>query len=184
MALWKVKTLFTGTQGGAGISTMYFDGTAGTAAQANAAVGAFWTFVATSFHSSQAWTTDSGVESIDVSTGQILSLTGVTPVSGTGGSAADPLPWETQGLVQWRTGDFVAGRELRGRTFLPAMLETGNTGGLPTAGIIANSNSAAATLIASASADLVIYSLTHHVFAPVVTGVMWSQWAGLKSRRL
>lgn len=183
MALYKVKTLWSGGPGGAGVSTMWFDAAGGTAAQANTAVGAFWTTVKADVYLALSFATDSIVYTVDEATGLNIAATGVTPVTGTGSAAGDPLPYATQGLVQWRTGQYINGREIRGRTFLPGMLEANNTNGVPTTAFLGRINAAAATLIADANSDFNVYALSAHNAQTAISGTTWVNWAQLRSRR-
>lgn len=182
--MYRVRTTFSGGAGAPYLSTFYFNVIGGlTAANANAATGAFWTAVKPYIMSSTIYATDAEVAEIDIATGEVTGLVPVTPATGTGGATGDDLPTMTQGLVRWRTGTFVGGREVRGRTFLPSMGEVNSTTGVPIAAIKTAVNTAAAALIADANSDFVIYSKTHRDAVPVVSGSMWTQWAVLRSRR-
>lgn len=181
--IWKVVTRFNGTVGGPGTNTLYFDGAATTASAANAAAGAFWTSYSPFMCPPLTWATDPQVEKIDVATGGLVSITAVTPVSGAGSSGTDPGPWANQGLLQLRTGNIVGRRELRGRIFLPAVSENSNTNGVPNASYKSSVDGFGATLIAAASASLVVYSKTHTAAFHATSATTWAEWAVLRSRR-
>lgn len=183
MALYKIKTLWSGGPGGAGVSTMWFDAAGGTAAQCNSAVGTFWNAVRLVQSSTLTFTTDSIVFTVDEATGAVIGSSPVTPVTASGSAATDVLPWATQGLIQWRTGQYINGREIRGRTFIPGMLESNNASGLPMSSVQTTVNAAAAALIADANSDFQVYSLANHNAQTVTSGTMWSTWAQLRSRR-
>lgn len=184
MSLWKVRTLWTGGPGGQLVSTMYFDTSGGTAAQAVTAVGTFWNAIKASIVDDLSFATDPNVFEIDEATGQPIGLQATTPVTAGCTQSGDPLPFMTQGVLQWRTGQFINGREIRGRTFIPGMSETNATGGVPLAALQTTINTAAAALIADGNSDLQVYSLKYHNAQSVVSGTMWSQFGVLRSRRL
>ena len=92
----------------------------------------------------------------------------------------------TQGLVHWLTGDFVNGRQLRGKTFIPGLCEDDNT----TAGLMSSTcqgviaTAADALLTASGTnGPLMIYSPTNHVAEAVQANTVGTKWAVLRSRR-
>lgn len=184
MSLWKVRTIWTGGPGGQLVSTHYFDTAGGTATQAVTAVGAFWTALKSSIVDDLTYATDTAVFEIDEATGQPIGLQSVASSTAVCTQSGDPLPFMTQAVCQWRTGTFINGREIRGRTFIPGMSETNATNGVPVAGLQTTVNTAAAALIADANSTLQVYSLTHHNAQPAVSGTMWSQFGVLRSRRL
>jgi len=182
--VYRVRTNITGPAGAPWLSTMYFDVVGGlTAANANAAVGTFWTAIRAHIATGTSIATEAEVGDIDIATGELTGLFPVTPVVTTGSGATDALPFATQGLLRWRTGVFVGGREVRGRTFLPAPIEGDSVVGIPSATYISNINSAAATLLGSAVADLMIYSKKNRDAVPALSGSVWNKWAVLRSRR-
>jgi hypothetical protein len=107
----------------------------------------------------------------------------VTPETGVGGSSAEALPLTTQLLVRWRTGVFNLGRELRGKTFIPGMIEPSNdVTGAPTSAAVTGFQNAAITFAAD-SAGLGIYSRVYNMAATVASVNVWNKWAILTSRR-
>ncbi len=115
--LYRVQTVFTGVAGSPYYSTFHFSAGFGSATAAVAAAGGFWNAVDGSMFNECTWDIPGEVEVIDDSTGNIIAVENATPQSGTGGLSAQPLPPATQGLIRWRTGQFVGGREIRGKTF-------------------------------------------------------------------
>lgn len=181
--LYRVRTVFTGIAGTPYLSTMYFRTIDGTAQQAVNAVGAFWGAVDGQMHTDLLWDTDSDVEVISDATGQIVSVQSTTPVSGGGALSGDILPPATQALIRWRTGSFVGGREIRGKTFIPGLTETAATSGQVTTATLTAFETAAATLQGTANANLVVYSRANNTHAEVVSSSCWAQFAVLRSRR-
>lgn len=181
--LYRVNIVSTGVAGSPYYTTMHFLASAGTASQAATDMAGFWAVVDGYMDSSLTWDLDTEVEVIDSATGNITSVESVSPASGTGGATGDLLPPATQGLVRWRTGFFVGGREIRGKTFLPAMSEINSAEGQPATAMITGVENAATALVGSPVAQLVIYSRKNNAYAPVTSSSMWAQWAVLRSRR-
>lgn len=181
MPAHRVRTEFTGIQGSPWLSTMYF-GTVGSAADAVAAVGTFWTAVQGLMNNSVNWATLPEVEEIGVD-GTLIGIESTTPETGSGGSATDVLPPMTQALVRWRTGAVFGNRELRGRTFIPGLTESAAVDGNLDPTDAATIQTAAAALIADIDSALVIWSREHAQQILVATASVWSQFASLRSRR-
>lgn len=182
--LYRVTTEFSGplTNGG-GVSQMHFDADGGTSAAAAVAVSTFWTAINANMHSSVAWTRLGEIELLDEASLKVVGVESTDAVSSTGQFNTDPLPPATQGLVRWRTGVYIDGREIRGRTFLPGMLESNNTNGAPVASLVTNFTTAAQNLIGASGSTPVVISRANSAFAAMVTANAWSKWAQLRSRR-
>lgn len=179
----RVRTTFTGVQGSPWLSTMYFEQAAGTPQQAATAVGVFWTAIQARMATNVLWSTDPVVLEISEVTGKPLSSTTTTPSSGAGTGSATELPIVTQGLIRWGTGIYLAGREVRGRTFVPGLTENDNDLGVPNAGVAAIINGACTTLLGNANADLVVWSRKNGVRYAAASGSMAPYWSFLKTRR-
>jgi hypothetical protein len=178
-----VQVIWSGpTVVGGGLSTFYFNDSVGTAAQNVSSVGTFLTTVATQMTSSLTWATASDVATLNVGTGNLESLTSTTPSTGAGSAAGDPAPYVTQGLLRLFTNIIAGTRLLRGRLFLPGVVEASSTG-VPSAGYITAWNGAAATLIADANSEWSVWSRTHATLANITTASTWNRWAILRSRR-
>jgi len=180
----RVRTIFSGAPGTPWVSTMYFTGddTQAGAEEANTAVGAFWESVDDIMDNSVSWSTDSLVAQLSL-TGELQDGFGVTPVTSTGETSGDALPWNTQALLQLRTGAYTNGREIRGRIFIPGLTEAANGDGVPSTATKNTINTAAATLAAVTSPDLAVWSRAHASVSTVATASCWAQWATLRSRR-
>lgn len=106
----------------------------------------------------------------------------------------EAIPRSSQGLIRWTTAGIVHNRRVRGRTFLPGMMENfNNADGTPSGTLIANTNAALVTFLAAMSTRLRIWAQpfageegnparagTAHA---VVAGSMANYWAVLRSRR-
>jgi hypothetical protein len=181
--VWRVRAQWTGGIGGPYLTTTYFDDIAGTAPNANAALGAFLVAVRSLVSTTISMATLSQVDQVDATTGHVTSSVGVTPVSTTGTGAGDVLPPASQGLCQLFTGVYLNGRQVRGRLFLPGMLESNSTLGVPTAGSITTVNGALAAFIADANSVWGVYSRRNHDFNTISSAIQWTTWAQLRSRR-
>lgn len=184
MALLRVKTSFTGAQvAGGGINHMYFADGAAEAATVHAAVAAFWNSVRGVIHSSTTIRVEGEVDQVDEASGELTGISTVTAVSYTGGDSAEPLPPATQLLARLRTGQRVAGREVRGRFFIPALTQSMNDNGVPASVYLADVNTALATLANHSTADWAVYSRTYHVAYSITSATAWTKFATLRSRR-
>jgi hypothetical protein len=184
MSLYKVRTLWSGAAGGPGVTTMYFGTGGGTAANAVAAVAAFWNQAKNTIDNAWNYATDSVVLTIDETTGEPTGADGVTPVSSAGTDSNDHLPSMTQGLIQLRTGVYVSGRELRGRIFIPGPTEDVNVAGKPKSDYKAAWLDAVEDqLINGLDVDFRVYSRAHGSASPVISASVWDEWAALRTRR-
>lgn len=182
--MFRITTLLTGAPvTGGGIQQFYFLDGDGTGPAAHAAAASFWGDMGAAMSSGVTMTVLPEIEIVDSATGNITGLETTDQVTLTGSAGGDVLPNATQGLIRWRTGSFVNGREVRGRTFLPGMLEANNTAGKPASGTVSVLTTAAQDLVGDPNSTLVIYSRTNHASRVVTGASMWSEWAQLRSRR-
>jgi hypothetical protein len=117
------------------------------------------------------------------------------PVTGT--SAGDALPPANQGLIRWSTAGIVHNRRVRGRTFLPGMMEANNEAqGVPSGAFVAAIDAAAETLLTTMTTRMRIWAQPHSEDPPnpnnpdrlgsahAITGVSVAPYyAVLRSRR-
>lgn len=187
--VYRVRVVFENIQGSPWLATHYFSEAGGSAAQAVTTVSTFWGAVDNVMGTAAQWRTEPDVSLIDATNGHLTGVVATTPGTGAGGLAADLVPIVSQGLVRWRTGQIVGDRELRGRTFIPALTETANS---------ANGDLAAATnatILAAANAYIADANSIPHIWhrpdpgasngtsAAVLTASVWNLWATMRSRR-
>lgn len=182
----RVQTVFTGSAGAPYYSADFYGGsTEGEALAATNATQEFWFQLANILDGAMTATIQGEVHQIDPATGLTTQVyqhpDQVIDFSGSG----EVLPRATQGLLRYRTGDFVAGRELRGRKFIPGVLESSTTDGRPSAPLLALFTTAwnASRADATAAGGQSVYSLTHKVAAQISLMQPWSEFAILRSRR-
>lgn len=187
MALHRVTTRFSGGPAvGGGINKLYFDDSLSAASAAGAVVD-FWEACAAVQVNTLQMIVDGTVEIVDVESGQVTGLAVTDTVTVTGANNQDPLPKASQGLIRLRTGDFINGRERRGRIFVPGLLEANNEGGSVGTSLRTALATAADILVAT---DLfVVYRRPPAdepgtgAFSIVQSASVWDQWAVLRSRR-
>jgi len=179
----RITTEWNGVQGSPYYTNMFFDGTLEAEADAAAtAVGVFWTAIQDQIDTALEGEVLAEHAVIDPTTGQVTDLFIGTPVTINCSNAGAALPPATQGLIRWRTGIYVGGREVRGRTFVPSPTETSNDApGVPSAAYIADLQPAADTLVSSSG--LVVWSRANGQIAVVTGAQVWQQWASMRSRR-
>lgn len=179
----RVRVGFVGTQGSPYVSTFYFAETGSVAATAAvAAVGGLWDDLQAQMTDQLQWTTEAEVVEL-TEAGVVTASYTVNQESGTGEGTSEPLPIAAQGLLQWRTGVYLAGREVRGRTFLPGMTSGSNDDGLVLAANRALVNAAATDYLASGGCTPVVWSRARAAAVPITGGTCWDQFAMLTSRR-
>lgn len=177
----RVRTIFSGVQGAPYYSNLYF----GDGSLANACVTAVSTFFADMdgvISDQLAWTVQGTVVTMDPVTGDITSSEDVTGQNGFGADTGEIMPFATQALVRWHTGEYINGRELRGRTFIPAMTIVSDDQGVLLSTNLTTIQNAADGLIASGQ-NMLMWSKTHGETRVVTSADVWNQFAILRSRR-
>lgn len=174
---------------------MFFDpeGAFGSAQGAIDAVDDFWNAMLATMAAAISYSVLPEVTTIDVSTGEATAVETGTGQTRTGYAAGDVLPPATQGLIRWTTGVFIGGRQIRGRTFIPAQLEANSSAAGAPAGTLVTAAAAAITALNGSTEVFCIYSrpqknsagsiIRAGQAAAVNAGSLWDQFAVLRSRR-
>jgi len=180
--LKRINVLYTGLPGLPGTNTFYGHEDGVSTHDQVAAVLAFYTSLATTLRSGLHIAVDSVVEHVDSTNGQVTGVedTGAGGTVSCSNSGAE-LPWGSSILVRWRTGVFNAGRELRGRSFIPGATQDDTSAGFPSTALIAAVQGPADTLVGAA--NLAVFSRTHFTWASVNLASVWSEYALMRSRR-
>jgi len=182
--MWRVRTHITGGAGGDGLSTMYFDGTGGlTAANAAVAVHTFWQTLQNHISNNLALQVDPLVYDINEATGHPVGVTSVSVAAVPGNASTDEAPWSAQGLIEWHTGNFLNGREIQGKTFIPGVTIGDNVVGAPGSGYVTALTAAGAALVADVNTSFQVYSRRNSAGIQVTAAAGWNKWAVLRSRR-
>lgn len=183
----RVTTQWGGIPGSPYFTVLHFSGT--TEAQAEAAhAGVVALFNGLSNYRDSRMTGQvlTEVENVDPVTGNVIGTFAVTPVTLAAGTSGAAQPFVVQGLVQARTGVYDAGREVRGRTFLPGTLDKDDFDGAPSSAYqaaIAGVWNTFRTDLEALGAAPVVWSPTKGLAAEVSVYTVWNQWAILRSRR-
>lgn len=190
MAIIRIITRWSGgLVVGGGITQLYFGQVDGTEQDAADAVGVFWDALEDTYSNQVSWAMDAQVAIFDETDGSLMGATTVTPAGpGAGTRTTNALPPSNQGLVQWSTAEVHGNRLVRGRTFLPGMLEENSTaGGAPESFYIDTVAAAAQALVDDADSGLVIWARpigSRPGAAGFVTQAsVWDKFAVLRGRR-
>lgn len=122
----------------------------------------------------------------DTSTGTLINAYPVTPPGNVPGTNASGYAMPAGARIDWFTPAIVAGRRLRGRTYLVPINGTAfDTNGTLVAGTITNLGNAADGLIDDMNGigALAVWSRTHGILADVETASVIDKVAILRSRR-
>ena len=130
-----------------------------------------------------AWEVSGVVEFIDDTNGQVLAAGVVDAIVGAGEASGEMLPASTQVLIKWRTGFYAGGREVRGRTFVPALDAFMNDEGSVEAVARGDLSDELSTWLGGLTATPLIWSRANGTSASVVAAEVWEQFAVLRSRR-
>jgi hypothetical protein len=179
----KVTQVATGVAGSPYYLSAYFDASLSTSAACAAAWRVLLAPTSTQYIAPYQFLPITEVQLVDPATGDLI---GTEPVSignltfiGTG----DPLPPATSLLLRWRSGQYIGGREIRGRTNVARMAEVDSSVGAPTSGLISAWQTRLDAFLATTNVRHVTYSPKNGNWAHTVSANPWGQWAVLRSRR-
>lgn len=166
----RVKTILTGFAGAPGVSTHHFTKTSVVgwdyfAPHAITQVHDAWEAAKSIFPQGMEMEVQASVDILDVDTGEILSTIMGTAASTTGTGDLGYGPLSAGICVTFRTAGVVAGKHVRGRTFLvPVYLGAIDTDGSPTSGALTTADSFGDTIAGVSTTNLlpVVYSRPVH----------------------
>lgn len=181
MAMLRIRTIFTGVAGTPYYSNLYFDSVSDAAQVNTDAVAAWWNDLEDFMVTGLSWVVQPEVTEMDED-GTITGLFPVTQRSGGGVGAGEGLPLANQALMRLNTGAYVGGRQIRGRIFIPGIIESASVSGVPSAGLITAANTGIAELDAESS-GFSVWSKKNGSIHNVTSGSLWNQFAVLRSRR-
>ena len=179
----RFRTVFTGVAGAPWYNNLFFEGGTPEGAAYGPDVAAFWDACASQMVTAVSWVTEPTYTVIETDTGLITDIGDWAGDSGVGLLAGEALPWACQAVVNWRTNLYIAGRELRGKTFVPALMQNANNNGVLLAASQADIQAAADGLIAGSSGAFCVYSRTHLTEAIVESATVPTKIGVLRSRR-
>jgi len=182
----RVRTVFTGVAGTPWYSNMYFAWVSGQTQNHIDIVEDFWTALIGQIHTDVTGTVEGQVPVIEDSTGAITAMETGTPKTINFTGANDMLPPATQMVLNLTTGQYLGGRQLRGKIFIPGLIRTAaNADGSPNSGFTGVQETALQDLIAASSSPgpLRVYSPTYHDSLVVDGGYAMNRFAVMRSRR-
>lgn len=178
----RVHVAYSGP-GGGGLGSFYFHAD-DASADCEEAVGTLLAAVDGTWSDQWHWATLPTVDFIDTANGQITSSATVTGHSGGGGSGTAPVPTTSQVLFQLRTGVRVAGREIRGRMYIPGLTEGANNGqGAIETSTLSDLQGWVNSFVGDGDTTPVVWSRKNGTYEDIDSITVWGQWAVLRSRR-
>lgn len=180
MDLHKYQLVWKGMSGGPGVSTFYFDAAS---AIPHTAMTTFVNALKTSVAATVTVQFPGSGITIDDATGNAVgSWTAAAPADvamTSAGSYSSPVG----AVINWRTGVYAGGRELRGKTFVvPLAAATMTSGGILSAAT-QSGIAAAANALAGSAVPPRVFSRANHTSAPVASATVPTLPAVLTSRR-
>lgn len=181
----RVSHVWTGTPGLPGVSTTYVEQGTGNAAAAVSAWADFWDTMSDYIANDFTVTLGGTMETINVVSGQTVSVETVTPVSVQGTAVTQFLPTASQGVLEFLTGVFANGRQIRGKMFVPGIVEDQNEQGFPISTCISAFEAALNDVndLGGMNGAWTVWSRANARQEYVTDSFMWSQWGVLRSRR-
>ena len=177
----RVRSVLTGVTGSPYYSNHYFEDVADPE-ECVGRVKAFWDLFAGVMVNEIDVHVDGNVPIISESS---LEITGAAAVDGqdtAGTSSGEMLPPATQLVVSWHTGVYAGGREVIGKTFIPALSVDVNDEGVVLGSYRSDQIDALADWV-SDNPPLFVLSRAHHLSSQVVFANLWTQFGILRSRR-
>lgn len=181
----KTTGVWTGLGGAPYFSTLFWAGTdSDDATDAINAHQAYFTVLAGLQTQALTGQVQPEVTSINPATGdaiQTYAKTAQAPVQGTG--AQTPLPHANQALAQLRTGQFVGGRQVRGKVFLPGFMVNSMDTATGTMADVVRTQLATDLQAVFSTIPLLVWSRKSGVAYTVTSTSIAKQYAILRSRR-
>nr|CRY97437.1 hypothetical protein [uncultured prokaryote] len=186
MALLRNHTVWTGIAGTPFYSTLHWltDSVSGPD-EVNAAAAALWTGFAAYLPDTLDFQVEGTVEIIDPSLGVIIEQVSADNPTGSGAVGASGRTLESLGSqlqINLYTGQFVQGRQVRGKIYFPGILKSAVAAdGRPNPDAVSSAQTAVAF---ARDAGLAVYSKTNFAAFPVINNVAARQIAKLRTRQL
>nr|CRY96740.1 hypothetical protein [uncultured prokaryote] len=182
----EVVTNISMASGGGKVAVMYFDETV-PPEECVDYVSDFWTSIVPYITPATTFQVQGSGRDVDEATGALTAFYNVASSALIAGSSStQQVADATQGLVQWRTGIVLGGREVRGRTFIPGLSQSsvigGNLAPQTRTGIETNAN-----ILGGPITGLGVWRRpkegTPGQLVQVSTATVWSELAVLRRRR-
>lgn len=182
----RVRTIVTGVTGTPWYYNHYYGGTtSGEAAQALVATKAWVDGLKAIQYTGLTSQVQADVAYMNPTTGDVLGIYAGSSATYLSTGAGARSSYVDQILVRLRTGVYNAGREIRGRWFLPGIRQVAYVNGGVDASFITSINGINNSLLTAGTGagGLVVWSRTGGLTAQVTTMPVWDQVAVQRSRR-
>jgi hypothetical protein len=182
--------------GGPATSVFFFTTAVGTAGAQRQRIDDIMEAVAPHLTTTTTWSVQQSGAELNEFTGQTVGAWGdATVVGGAGGLTGQSVADATQVLLQWRTGQFRDGHEVRGRTYVPGLGINRLLNGEISPTNLATMRTAVGTAASAAAIDGMI--IWHRPIidpetgavtrqgstSPLLSGTVWDELAVLRRRR-
>jgi len=158
-----------------------FDGQIGADAVANA-THELWTDLAAFMHNQTVIAVMPEVALVDDSTRETTAVFITSEANIAGALSTERIASGLQLVAQHRSGQFVGGREVRGRTFIPGLTESANDSGRPIGATRTAAAAAFDTWFTGHDPQGGILSI--HGFFPAMNTTIWTEFGFIDSRRV
>lgn len=181
----RVRSIITGVAGSPRYSNLYFQGPDSPDEDLVDAVESMWDAAKARIDDSLTITILGAVTVLDSATGDVIAVGGFSDRTVTSTGTGGALPFATCGLARFRTGEYVGGREIRGRMYLPYPPMADMSGGKPTSSYIDDWQGAFETMnsLDEANGAWCVWSRKHGQNALVKNFDVWNNFAVLRSQR-
>jgi hypothetical protein len=177
----RVRANWVGVPGSPYVTNMYF-GDSNDPQECVDHMAEFLTIVSAVVVNEAAWSIEPDVATVDPVSGAVTASVTVDGANGQGVSTEEILPPSQQILVRWNTGAYINGRQLRGRTFVPALGDDTNVNGTVD-GTYRTAIIGDVTTWLGAGPVPLIWSKSNGETRLVLSVDVWEQFAVLRSRR-
>lgn len=182
--MMRFQTFWTGLPGGPGVTTFYTGNIMDPldVLAAVVAIGDFWDDLSGGLHTGVSWEVSGVVDEINPLNGELLGSTTVEGIGGSGENVLQPLPWQTQGLVDLATDVIDGGRRIRGWFNIPGYCENASETGVgPDSAHLSAVNGALGDL-KTALDTWGVWSRKNGTLVPVALATLNPRWATLRGR--
>jgi hypothetical protein len=152
----RVRCIWSGFPGGPGVSTHYLG--VGYPAGSIAAIRTFYNALAGLLPNTLNIQVPGSGDLIDDASGSIVGTWSDTTPAVVAGSSASGYAAPVGALVRWNTGGIVAGRRVRGKTFIVPGVNMFEPGGTPIASAITTMTTAATALVTATTPALLVWA--------------------------
>lgn len=178
----RIQTIQTGFQGGPAYNNWYAGGqTQADADELALRVKNLWTAFGGLMKTGVEVRTTGVAEVFETITGKTTTNLAVEPLLTGGIAGAAEAAAGTCLVLRWRTGVYVNGREIRGRSYMSGLADIADGSGMVAQASLNGANAAAAGYATGSVTS--VYSPTNGSTAPISAGSCWNMFGLMRSRR-